>query len=124
MKQTLYRILETLLAVVERISTKVKRSAKSEKLMVEKIVSSVLYKSICFVSTVTTAVGFVYNIFFLRDFQARTILYTIFLVAIAWVLLSKILRVKFVEGKKLTKSLDVGLWSFIFLSYFIVFVFR
>ena len=124
MKQALYRILGTLLAVVERISTKVKRSAKSEKLVVEKIVSSVLYKSICFVSTIITAVGFVYNIFFLRDFQARTILYTIFLFAIAWVLLSKILRVTFVEGKKLTKSLDVELWCFIFLSHFIGFVFR
>ena len=124
MKQTLYRILGTLLAGAERISTKVKRSAKSEKLMVEKIVSSVLYKSICSVSMIITTVGVVYNIIFFRDFQARTILYTIFLFAIAWVLLSQILRVKFVEGKKLTKSLDVGLWCFIFLSHFIGFVFR
>ena len=50
---------------------------------------------------IISAVGFVYGTFFPRDFQSRTTLYTIFLFAIAWVLLSKILSIKFIQGKSL-----------------------
>lgn len=93
MKRTVSKILGTLIAVNVRTINKIIRS-------------SIWYKLVIFLAMGYFLIGEIWNIFFHDDFMARTTLWIILLVAIAWILLSKVLNAIAKEGKKL--MLDGG----------------
>ena len=67
--------------------------------------------------------GFMYKLFFHDDFMARTIVYIVFLVMIAWTGLSRIIRATVIEKEKRSKEfVYAGMWGFIFLIHFLEFV--
>lgn len=91
--------------------------------MTEKIVNSFLYDLISFITMIVAFTGNMYKLFFHDDFMARTIVYVIFLIMIAWTGLSRIIRATVIEKEKHSKEfVYAGMWVFIFLINFLEFV--
>lgn len=91
--------------------------------MTEKIVNSFLYDLISFITMMVAFTGIMYKSFFHDDFMARTIVYVIFLIMIAWTGLSRIIRATVIEKEKRSKEfVYAGMWVFIFLINFLEFV--
>ena len=91
--------------------------------MTEKIVNSFMYDLISTITMLVAFTGFMYKSFFHDDFMARTIVYVIFLVLIAWTSLSRIIKAIVIEKEK--RSMEfvyAGVWGFIFLANFLEFV--
>ena len=108
---------------VSEIAEKTKPITKKVKPMAEKIVNSFLYDLISFITTVVAFTGIMYKLFFHDDFMARTIVYVIFLIMIAWTGLSRIIRATVIEKEKRSKEfVYAGMWVFIFLTNFLEFV--
>ena len=109
---------QRLLKKTKPITKKVK-----PKPMTEKIVNSFLYDLISFITMMVAFTGNMYKLFFHDDFMARTIVYVIFLIMIAWTGLSRIIRATVIEKEKRSKEfVYAGTWFFIFLINFLEFV--
>lgn len=109
---------QRLLKKTKPITKKVK-----PKPMTEKIVNSFLYDLISFITLMVAFTGNMYKLFFHDDFMARTIVYVIFLIMIAWTGLSTIIRATVIEKEKRSKEfVYAGTWFFIFLINFLEFV--
>ena len=109
---------QRLLKKTKPITKKVK-----PKPMTEKIVNSFLYDLISFITMMVAFTGIMYKLFFYDDFMARTIVYVIFLIMIAWTGLSRIIRATVIEKEKRSKEfVYAGTWFFIFLINFLEFV--
>lgn len=108
---------------VSEIAEKTKPITKKVKPMTEKIVNSFLYDLIIFITMMVAFTGIMYKLFFHDDFMARTIVYVIFLIMIAWTGLSRIIRATVIEKEKRSKEfVYAGIWVFIFLINFLEFV--
>lgn len=108
---------------VSEIAEKTKPITKKVKPMTEKIVNSFLYDLISYITVMVALTGTMYKIFFYDDFMARTIVYVIFLVMIAWTGLSRIIRATVIEKEKRSKEfVYAGMWFYIFLTNFLDFV--
>ena len=109
--------------LVSEIAEKTKPITKKVKPMTEKIVNSFLYDLISFITMMVAFTGIMYKLFFHDDFIARTIVYVIFLIMIAWTGLSRIIRATVIEKEKCSKEfVYAGMWGFIFLTHFLEFV--
>lgn len=109
--------------LVSEIAEKTKPITKKVKPMTEKIVNSFLYDLISFITMMVAFTGIMYKLFFYDDFMARTIVYVIFLIMIAWTGLSRIIRATVIEKEKRSKEfVYAGMWVFIFLINFLEFV--
>ena len=108
---------------VSEIAEKTKPITKKVKHMTEKIVNSFLYDLISFITMMVAFTGNMYKLFFHDDFMARTIVYVISLIMIAWTGLSRIIRATVIEKEKRSKEfVYAGMWVFIFLINFLEFV--
>lgn len=108
---------------VSEIAEKIKPITKKIKPITEKVVNSFLYDIISFITMMVAFTGIMYKLFFHDDFVARTTVYIIFLVMIAWTGLSRIIRATVIEKEKRPKEfVYAGMWVFIFLTNFLEFV--
>lgn len=108
---------------ISEIAKKTRLITKKVKPMTEKIVNSFLYNLISFITFLVAFTGIMYKFFFHDDFMARTIVYVIFLVMIAWTGLSRVIRAIVIEKEKRSKEfVYAGIWVFIFLTNFLEFV--
>lgn len=108
---------------ISEIAKKQSLLQKKVKPMTEKIVNSFMYDLISTITMLVAFTGFMYKSFFHDDFMARTIVYVIFLVLIAWTSLSRIIKAIVIEKEK--RSMEfvyAGVWGFIFLANFLEFV--
>ncbi len=97
--------------------------SKKVKPITEKVVNSFIFNLLHFITFMTVFTGVMYKCFFHDDFIARTALYIVFLVMIAWTALIRIIRATVIEKEKRTKELVYGgMWVFIFLTNFLEFV--
>lgn len=95
----------------------VKEICERIKPIIEKIVNSFIYCLLYLISLMVAFTGYMYDLFFHDDFIARTTLYSIFLVTMAWMLLILLIDATAFEGKKRTKKLILGcVWALGFLS--------
>lgn len=95
----------------------VKEICERIKPIIEKIVNSFIYCLLYGISLIVGFTGYMYDFFFHDDFIARTTLYIIFLVTMAWMSLSYLIDATVDEGKKRTYKLIAGcVWAFAFLS--------
>ena len=87
------------------------------------MIMALYYDIISFITKMVACTGIMYNLFFHDDFMARTIVYVIFLVMIAWTGLSRIIRATVIEKEKRSKEfMYARTWVFIFLINFLEFV--
>lgn len=108
---------------ISKIAKKTKPITKKVKHMTEKIVNSFLYDIISSITMLVAFTGVMYKCFFHDDFMARTIVYVIFLVMIAWTGLSRIIKAIVIKKEKRSKEfVYAGIWMFIFLTNFLEFV--
>ncbi len=108
---------------VLEICERVKPITRQIKPITEKIVNSFIYILLSFITLMVAFTGIMYKCFFHDDFIARTTLYIIYLVMIAWTALSRLIKATVVEGKKRTEELVFGgMWVFILLANLIDFL--
>lgn len=101
----------------------VKEICERIKPITEKIVNSFIYILLSFIATIVVITGIMYKCFFHDDFIARTALYIIYLVMIAWMALSRLIKATVLDGKKRTEErVFGGIWVFIFLTNLIDFL--
>ena len=108
---------------VIEICERVKHRARKIKTNTKKIVSSFTYSLLSFIALMVAFTGSMYMCFFHDDFIARTTLYIIFLIIMAWVALSRLIKATVVEGMKRVEELTFGgEWVVIFLMCLIEFL--
>ena len=108
---------------VLEICERVKHITRQIKPITEKIVNSFIYILLSYITLMVAFTGIMYKCFFHDDFIARTTLYIIYLVMIAWTALSRLIKATVVEEKKRTEELVFGgLWVFILLANLIDFL--
>ena len=105
---------------VSEIAEKTKPITKKVKPMTEKIVNSFLYDLISFITMMVAFTGITYKLFFHDDFMARTIVYVIFLIMIAWTGLSELIKAIVIKNEKRSEEFAyAGMWFFVFVSNFL-----
>ena len=91
----------------------------------KEIVNSFIYILLSFITLMAVYTGIMYECLFHDYFIARTTLYIIYLVIIAWTALSRLIEATILKGKKHTgKLVSGGMWVFIFLVKLIEFLCR
>ena len=109
-------ITENVIPTIHKISTQIRP-------VMEKVVSSFWYQLLSAIILITVFAGTMYRVFFYDDFVARTTVYIIFLVMLAWVAINFTIEAMVIEKEKRKMKLILsGLWGLFFITYLLDFV--